>query len=225
MRAVALLLLLPLAACSEEPAPVPDARATAATTPATEPARPTELSCPRGEPQVHTFDYGGDPSFTALLTTWSKELGRPVVDRTNHHIWFVRDDGSAHTRLDWTRARKPANGPAWFVDGYEQCGDHAEWRSHAAASTPLQLEVGHCWIEPVEVGGRLWDVSEEDQFGWGGPVPRRLDLGQISTSGGTTIAGDFAVAGDVATYVDASGVRLTLVPEGDAWALERGGCD
>jgi hypothetical protein len=38
-------------------------------------------------------------------------------------------------------------------------------------------------------------------------------------------SGELTVAGDVAIYVDDSGVRLTLVPENDRWTLKRGGCD
>lgn len=216
---VALLLLLPVVACAEEAEPMPGARATtpgssASTTPAAMPtATPTAVTCPRGKPQVLTFDYGGDRSFTALLTVWSKELGRPVVDRSRRRIWFVREDGTAHTRLDWTRARRPLEGRAWFVEGLEQCGDHARWRSLKPSTIRVELEVGHCWIEPVKVAGDTWDVTREDQFGSGGRMPERFAR-----------AGRLAPAGDVAIYVDDSGRHLTLVPAGDRWVLERRGC-
>lgn len=221
MRAVlALLVLASLTACSESTS------LTRPHTPVTAlPARPAEVTCPEGKPLAVQLDYRGDRSFTELLTVWSTELGRPLVDRSARQVWFLRDDGSAHTRLAWTRARRPVAGRAWFVDGLEQCSDHARWRPVAAPSAPATLEVGHCWVEPVVAEGRTWDVTREDQFGWGGPAPQRLVLEPAPGTGRATTSGELSVAGDVAVYVDRSGVRLTLVPDGDPWALERGGCD
>ena len=78
----------------------------------------------------------------------------------------------------------------------------------AGPPTPITLVVGHCWIEPIEFGGRIWQVMNEDQFGTGdGAIPGRF------TGSGTAWQ-----TGDVVSYLDAGGTRLTLVPEGDAWA-------
>lgn len=226
MRAlITLLLLAPLAACSEGSTP-PLANPTAPVASShTAGPLPTGVTCPDGEPTVLQLDDSGDRSFTELLTAWSKQLGRPVVDRSRRQVWFVRDDGSAHTRLEWTRMRRPVAGRAWFVDGLEQCKDHERWRTVATPSVPVTLTVGHCWVEPVSVGGRRWDVVREDQFGWGGPMPRRLALPRPGTAGTAELTGTLAVAGDTAVYVDDSGARLTLVPAGDPWTLTRRGCD
>lgn len=228
MRALltVVLLLVPLTACSEEGSTPPLANPTSSVAPSRTPApRPTEVTCPDGEPTIMQLDDGGARTFTALLATWSKELGRPVVDRSKRQIWFVRNDGSAHTVLEWTRTRRPIAGRQWFVGGLERCSDHEQWHAVEARAVPVRLQVGHCWIDPVSVDGRAWDVTREDQFGWGGPVPRRLHLAPPDAHGTSALSGELAVAGDVAVYVDESGVRLALVSRGDSWALARNGCD
>lgn len=223
MRPLILLLpVLSLGACTDAEGPEP-ARPTASIASPTAPTAPTEVRCPEGDPMHLIFDSPGHRRFTGLLASWSEELGRPVVDREARAVWFVRTDGTAHTRLAWTRARQPAEGREWFVDGLEQCRDHAEWTSLTAPRTPVELEVGHCWVEPVEVDGRTWDVIGEDQFGSGGQVPRGL-TSRRDLVDRFVLSGALTVAGDVAIYVDQSGVRLTLAPEGDPWTLERRGC-
>lgn len=231
MRAlIALVLLAPLVtltACSDEEvttAPLPSTAVTTSPTlaPVTVPRR---VSCPHGKPMTMQLDYGGDRSFTELLTAWTKERGRPLVDRSRRQIWFLRADGTAHTRLDWTHVRRPAADREWFVGGLRQCPDHEQWRSVAAPSAPVTLEVGHCWVEPVPVDGRVWDVVREDQFGWGGPVPEELTGAHPDAVGSVPLTGVLSPAGDVAVYVGDAGVRLTLVPAGDRWALTRRGCD
>ena len=33
----------------------------------------------------------------------------------------------------------------------------------------VQLQVGHCYVEPVDFAGRRWGLRFSDQFGWGCP--------------------------------------------------------
>lgn len=182
---------------------------------------PDRLTC-EGDSSFVTYEYGGDPTFTRLLTNWSEELGRPWVGRERRTIWFLREDGTAHAALTWARVRQAENGREWFVDGYEQCHDAATWRGVRAEATPVELEVGHCWVEPVTVAGRTWDVIREDQFGWGGRIPR--GIARDRSNAAIQPRGSLSFAGDVAIYVDAGGRHLTLVPEGDSWGLVWRGC-
>lgn len=224
MRFVVVVLLsafLALGACTNEPSADEVARPTASM--ASEPASlPRQVTCPDGTaPVTGVFDSAGHQRFTSFLTAWSKSSGRPVVDVDDQRVFFLREDGTAHTAVTWMDG--PGRGRI-FPDTMEQCPDHREWREVIAASSEVALQVGHCWVEPVEVDGRTWDVIAEDQFGWGGPTPRGL----APRRGITTefvLDGKLTIAGDVAIYVDASGGRLTLVPEGAPWALNRGGCD
>lgn len=175
---------------------------------------PNEVTCPGGdEPRRTDYDHPGYKTFTAMLEDGSRGRGSFVVDLETERIYFLRDDGTAHTVLSW------GGGPPgrWSPSGLTSCRDAAEW---AAPSTvvgdepgPLSLDVGHCWIEPVQFDGRTWDVVEEDQFGWGGGEPE-----------GFTGEGRAWPAGDVMSYVDDSGTWLTLVPGGDPWTLERDFC-
>ncbi|HSX69228.1 hypothetical protein [Nocardioides sp.] len=221
---LAALLLVSLAACTSEQRATPLDRPTATiTSPTAEPVVPTEVTCPKGQVTMIDLGWVGAHTFAGMLAS-TEQMGRPHVDRKSRRIWFLRDDGSAHSAAPWHRARSAHQSREWFIDSYEQCADHAEWSEVAAPSTRLELTVGHCWVEPVEVEGRRWDVTREEQFGWGGPTPRGL----VPRRGITTefvLSGELSVAGDVAIYVADSGVRLTLVPENDAWALNRGGCD
>lgn len=203
---LAVLLLVALAACSGPARDRHEPAGAVATT------APTALTCD-GDSLTVNLDYGGDRTFTELLATWSSTHGRPWVDRARHSIWFLRPDGTAHTVLTFTHS-KPRGGRAWWVGGYQECNDASQWKHLRAAPTAVELEVGHCWIDPVTVLGKTWDVMREDQFGWGGPAPR-----------GFTSHGAVSAAGDVAVYTDASGTRLTLVPQDDPWALRRGLCD
>lgn len=183
---------------------------------------PAEVTCPDGTaPVTGVFDSAGHRRFTAFLTAWSETTGRPVVDIDQRRVFFLREDGTAHTAITWMG--DPERGRI-FPDQLEQCRDHAMWRKVSAAPTAsVELHVGHCWVDPVEVDGRTWDVMREDQFGTGGGMPRGLDSRRDIVDQ-FLLTGALSMAGDVAVYVDDSGVRLTLVPEGDAWALERVGC-
>lgn len=212
---LATAMLLALTACSvaDQPTDVrrqaePSATSTARLEPA---VRPTELTCADGQTQVVSFDYRGDRRFSDLLAIWTRELGRPLVDRGQSRIWFLRDDGTAHSVLDWTRAAGVDNGRPWFVDGYESCRDSGRWRDVAAPATPVDLRLGSCWIDPIRIGDQTWDFAEEELG-----VRQRQPL---------TLRGEVRPAGDVATYTDESGRRITLVPQGDPWAVERGVCN
>ena len=66
------------------------------------------------------------------------------------------------------------------------------------------LEVGHCWIEPVEVDGRRWGVPRRHQIGWGGGLPR----GWIG-GGRVTVRSP-----QRATYLDDGGSTVPLRPAG-----------
>lgn len=221
---LAALLAVSLSACTSEQRATPLDRPTATVaSPTAEPAVPTEVTCPDGQVTMVDLGSAGARSFTAMLASTAL-MGRPHVDRSSHRIWFLRKDGSAHSVARWHRARKAHESREWFIDSYEQCADHAGWRDVDYPSTPVELTVGHCWVDPVKVQGRTWDVMREDQFGWGGPTPRGLAPRRgIATE--FVPSGELTVAGDVAIYVDDSGVRLTLVPENDRWTLKRGGCD
>lgn len=173
--------------------------------------RPTRLDCPTGHSPVITFDYGGDRRFANLLAAWTHELGRPYVDRERERIWFLRDDGTAHTVLDWTRATQPVDGRAWFVDGLESCRDSEQWKAVRAPSTPTELTRGSCWIEPIRIGEETWDFAEEE-------------LG-VRHNRSLTLRGAVTPAGDVATYTDGSGHGITLVPSGSPWVVVREVCN
>lgn len=206
--------LLALNACSGGG----DSRAGAADPSPSVVPNPSALTC-EGSPTSVMFDYAGDATFTDLLTDWSRKLGRPWVDRDSETIWFLRSDGSAHTALRWAHAPDGPGSRAWFVDGYEQCSDAAEWSRTHASSTSVELTVGHCWVEPADFDGEQWDVVEEDQFGWGGGFPRGIAEPDVTEIEKLTIAGTLSPAGDVLVYVDEEGRHLTLVPAADPWTV------
>ena len=191
------------------------------TTSTSPPPPGTDISCPGGaEPQQSVFDHSGYRSFTEMLRAEADVRGAYLVDRTTERLLYLRDDGSVHTELTWMGGARDGGGHRsdWFPSGEAACSDAESWTrvplDLVQPARPLMLEVGHCWIEPVSFDGRMWDVVEEDQFGWGG--------GQPDDFRGT---GQAWRAGDVVTYVDGSGEWLTLVPAGDPWALDRGFCD
>ena len=72
----------------------------------------------------------------------------------------------------------------------------------AAHERQVVLEVGHCWVEPVRVDGRLWGVPLRRQVGWGGPLPR-----DWVGAGGVTVLSPHR-----ATYLDDGGTSLPLRP-------------
>ena len=160
------------------------------------------------------YRHPGYPRFSHMLRAAAREHGFFHVDRETESIYFLRDDGTAHSISTWTDGWKPSSGDPVGPDGLSYCSDAEEWQGLKGSREPLTLEVGHCWIEPVEFAAQTWDVVHNDQFGWGGPHPR-----------------DFAGsgyawrAGDVLVYQDHSGQWLILVPENDPWTLKRAGCD
>ena len=76
----------------------------------------------------------------------------------------------------------------------------------ALASDPrrVELQVGHCYVEPVDVAGRRWGLRFSDQFGWGGPqyYPRNWTGTGVVTQ----------VAPERVRYTDDGGAQLTLLP-------------
>lgn len=45
----------------------------------------------------------------------------------------------------------------------------ASVRQLAPRPRRVHLQVGHCYVEPVDFAGRRWGLRFSDQFGWGGP--------------------------------------------------------
>lgn len=80
---------------------------------------------------------------------------------------------------------------------------------HAAAQAPavaeVTLEVGHCWVEPVEFDGQTWRLRWTRQFGWGGGLPEPWQGTGVMTR----------LAEDRAGYVDNAGAELTFLPADD----------
>jgi hypothetical protein len=76
----------------------------------------------------------------------------------------------------------------------------------APASGPrrVELQVGHCYVEPVDFAGRWWGLRFSDQFGWGGPqhYPANWTGTGVLTQ----------VAPDRVRYTDDGGAQLTLLP-------------
>lgn len=74
------------------------------------------------------------------------------------------------------------------------------------ASGPLrvELQVGHCYVEPVDFAGRRWGLRFSDQFGWGGPqyYPANWTGAGVLTQ----------VAPNRVRYTDDGGAQLTLLP-------------
>jgi hypothetical protein len=68
----------------------------------------------------------------------------------------------------------------------------------------VQLQVGHCYVEPVDFAGRRWGLRFSDQFGWGGPqyYPRNWTGAGVLTQ----------VTPDRVRYTDDGGAQLTLLP-------------
>lgn len=163
------------------------------------------------EPEHVDYDHPGYATFSAMIKSETQNAGAISVALDTQRIYFLRDDGTAHTMIKWGRGSQRR----WYPESASICEDSDEWvDAQPAVSGPLTLDVGHCWIEPVSFDGRIWDVVEEDQFGEGGGHPATF----VST-------GTAWVAGDLVFYEDDSGKSLILVPEGDPWTIERKGCD
>ena len=187
------------------------ARDPAAPTPSTLPSADLQLTCTTGAARSGTVDaYRGAATLTELLQA-ARSRGRYVVDLEGQRVLSLREDGTVHTEQTWF-----TGGGEWFQDTTSSCSDWIETvdRDIARDAHPLALEVGHCWIAPVEFEGEVWDVMAEDQFGWGGGAPR-----------GFASTGEAWRAGDVVSYRDDSGTLLTLVPADGPWISRRGLCD
>lgn len=74
----------------------------------------------------------------------------------------------------------------------------------ARALRRVELQVGHCYVEPVDFAGRRWGLRFSDQFGWGGPQYYPQDW---SGTGVLT-----QVTPDRVRYTDDGGAGLTLLP-------------
>jgi hypothetical protein len=70
------------------------------------------------------------------------------------------------------------------------------------AARPFTLRPGHCWFEPVTIHREIWHVEPADQFGWGDGV-RWRGKGVLRQ-----------VADDHLVFVDATGRRIDLWPDG-----------
>lgn len=80
----------------------------------------------------------------------------------------------------------------------------ASAQAPAASARRVELQVGHCYVEPVDFAGRRWGLRFSDQFGWGGP--------QYYPASWTGTGVLTQVAPDRVRYTDDGGARLTLLP-------------
>ncbi|HSV40261.1 MAG TPA: hypothetical protein VLI04_15985 [Nocardioidaceae bacterium] len=141
-------------------------------------------------------------------TTDETELQPTTGSRSGDLTALLVRDGTVHTVLRVVRLDD-----TWHLRGLAACS--SELPGLRPVSETFRLLVGHCWVEPVTYDGGEWDVVEEDQFGWGGGMPRSwVGIGTITPAREGTLR-----------YVDAGGVELRLVRVGDPRAIERGGCD
>lgn len=82
----------------------------------------------------------------------------------------------------------------------------SEHRStEAPAVAEVRLDVGHCWVEPVNFDGQTWGLLWARQFGWGGRTPESWKGQGVMTR----------LAVDRAVYVDEGGVELTFYSADD----------
>lgn len=92
------------------------------------------------------------------------------------------------------------------------CTDAPDSRTSSGSSSSPTVELmdaraftlrpAHCWFEPVTIEGQVWHVEPADQFGWGDAV-RWQGKGVLRQ-----------VAGDHLVFVDATGRRIDLWPDG-----------
>jgi hypothetical protein len=70
--------------------------------------------------------------------------------------------------------------------------------SPEARTVRVEVEMGHCFVEPVLFDGRRWNVPFDKQFGWGGLEPRNWvgtgvmkrvsqDRARFDDDGGSTV--------------------------------------
>lgn len=86
----------------------------------------------------------------------------------------------------------------------------------AAASERLEIEMGHCWVEPVTFDGEQWNVPFDQQFGWGGLEPDNWQGTGVMTR----------VAEDEARFDDDGGssVKFLLVDDPAVTPVEEAMC-
>ena len=72
-------------------------------------------------------------------------------------------------------------------------------------STRLDVEVNHCFVEPVSFDGQLWNVPFEDQFGWGGLEPENWQGSGVMVR----------LAEDTARFDDDGGAEVVFKPADD----------
>lgn len=170
---------------------------------------PTEVTCADGAtPRSVSYDHAGYRRFTQLVARMGGAEGATYIDRAASTMWLLRADGTAYAMVPWMGD----SSARWFPDGIVDCaGEKPE--PGPVVREQVTFEIGHCWLEPVTVDGKRWDVIEEDQGGWGGMLPD-----------GFVGEGEAWRAGDVTLYRDDNGALLSLVPEGDPWTVQHTMC-
>jgi hypothetical protein len=125
----------------------------------------------------------------------------------------VSRDGVTHQVLGLSHYPKDG----WRVTEVTACADAEQGLVEQSEISYLYtLEVGHCWVEPLDYDGEVWAVLTEDQFGWGG-----------GWSDGFRSVGTLVREGRSMIYTDAGGLRLVMWPSsGPRTELPGGGiCD
>lgn len=169
---------------------------------------PSDITC-RGAEVTATLDVWsemGFPTVEAAIAPWvDEDAGETSVTgsqgRERASVFVLRPDGTANMTIDVRRSSV-----GWLADTFRSCPEDAPGVQSGVQGdrAEVRLEVGHCYVEPLTFRGRVWGLTEEDQFGWGGLGPD----GFVGTGAATQ-------DGDVLRYVDESGAELTLVPNDD----------
>lgn len=196
---LALLAVLTLAGCGDE---------TANDTPAAQVSNaavaPTGVTC-EGDKVVSIIDFfeipDGAESPAEAARTWGGVDGDPVALGDDGVSAFVlRDDGTAHTKLSLIGD----DGTGWAVGATESCSGEGPI---ARRTGQVKLDIGHCYVEPLEFDGQEWALALDSQFGWGGQEPDGLS-GTGTVTRGTAFD-------DSLDYVDDDGARLTFLSADD----------
>lgn len=218
--ALATLLVLAVSGCGEDTGPrAEDPQVT--TSPGT-PTVPADLTCASDRRETGEIDYIQFPGLESpedAAARFLRDGERIAVERIDHddaNDWVLRPDGTARMRVTVRRASE-----GWYPDTIESC--EGEGPGTAATpppprSTPVLLDIGHCWVEPFEFDGEEWALASDDQFGWGGRFPEGIS-GEGTAVRGTTFD-------DTLTYTDVNGGTLVLRPTSDPRTeLPGGTCD
>lgn len=168
-----------------------------------------ELVCATGEQSSLIVDFespitDGDPA--AVIAEGAARGDRYVVAGSG--IWLLRADGTAYERDQLDGSRRTG----YRISGNDACGDE----NAGNRRTDVTLDIGHCWIEPLDVLGRTWSPLGDEQVGYGGPMPQGLS--------GTGDVRWWSADHDRLEYVDAEGARLDLYPTTDPRTDLRGAC-